>query len=270
MSSSDEHLAAVSQAFGRKAAVYDAFGEGHENLSRMRRKVYDHLVAVMPPGGRLLELNSGTGLDAAEMVRRGFCVHATDLSPGMVSEIRRKSLADDGLRGRLTFQELSFTQLDGVEGGPYDGVYSNSGGLNCIADLTLVTQQLPALLRPGGRVTWVIMPRLCPWEIALTLKDSGVGLRRWRRGGVMAHVEGIRFMTYYFSADETRRSFGPRFRQIRLEGLSVLTPTADNKSFAANHPGLYQRLVKLDDWASPRKPFNGWGDFFILTMEFQG
>ena len=43
-----------------------------------------------------------------------------------------------------------------------------------------------------------------------------------------------------------------------------------NKTFAVNHPRLFGQLVRLDDALAPRWPFNGWGDFFILTMEFIG
>ena len=263
-----QHYDAVAEAFGRKALVYDDFGRDHENLDRMRRKVYDHVSAVMPEGGHLLELNAGTGLDASALVARGFRVHATDLSPGMVAEIRAK-IERYGLDGRLTAQQVSFTELDQVEGGPFDGVVSNSGGLNCIDDLTSVTRGLPRVLKPGGRVTFVIMPRVCPWELALVLKDPRVATRRLRPGGVMAHVEGVMFRTYYFSAAETERAFGPDFRRVRREGLSVITPTADNKTFAVNHPSLYKRLVALDDWFSRRPFFNGLGDFFILSMEWR-
>jgi hypothetical protein len=86
----------------------------------------------------------------------------------------------------------------------------------------------------------------------------------------MAHVEGIYFMTHYFSVGQTRKAFGPRFRPVKLEGLSVFTPTADNKTFAVNHHRLYGALARLDDVLSTRRPFNGWGDFYILTMEFIG
>lgn len=265
----EQHYAAVAEAFSRKALVYDAFGENHENLSRMRRKFYEHIQAVMPPAGHLLEINAGTGQDAVELVGYGFRVHATDFAPGMIAQIEEK-VARLNLEERLTVQSCSFTELENVTGGPFDGIYSNSGGLNCIADLSAVTRGLPALLKPGARVTWVVMPRVCPWELAVIPKDFRVGTRRLHRNGVLAHVEGVHFMTYYFSAKQVERSFGPRFRRVRLEGLSTLTPTADNKSFAVNHPRLYHVLARLDDNLSHRAPFNGWGDFFILTMEYLG
>ena len=264
-----QHYVNVAEAFSRKAEVYDAFGENHVNLARMRRKFYDHIARVMPPGGYLLEINAGTGQDAAELARRGYRVHATDFAPGMLAQIAEK-IARYSLGDRLTMQPLSFTELEQVTGGPFDGLYSNSGGLNCIEDLTAVTLRLPDLLRPGARVTWVIMPHICPWELAIIPKDPRVGMRRLRPGGVLANVEQVHFMTYYFSASAVRRAFGSRFRPVAQEGLSVFTPPADNKTFAVNHPRLYQTLTQIDDRLSVRWPFNGWGDFFILTMEFTG
>jgi len=264
-----DHYQNVAEAFSRKSLVYDAFGENHANMARMRRKFYDHVAAVMPGGSRLLEINAGTGQDAVELVRRGFRVHATDFAPGMVAAIEEK-IDRYGLGDRLTVEARSFTELDSVAGGPFDGVYSNSGGLNCISNLAAVTRQLPALLRPGGRVTAVIMPRICPWELAVIPKDFRVGTRRLHRNGVVAHVEGVYFRTWYFSAGQAARAFGPRFRRVRLEGLSVFTPTADNKTFAVNHPRLFSTLVQLDDALSTVTPFNGWGDFYILTMELTG
>jgi SAM-dependent methyltransferase len=271
----DRHLARVSAAFSRKATVYDAFGEDHENLARMRQKVYDHISALVAPGSYLLELNAGTGLDAAAMVQRGYHVHATDISPGMVAEIEAK-IERDGLAGRLTTQQCSFTDLGQLSKptrssiGRFDAIYSNFGGLNCIADLTAVTRHFPSLLRPGGHITCVIMPPICPWELAITLKDFRVGTRRLHRRGVVANVEGVTFRTCYFTPHQMRQSLGPRFRQVRLEGLSVLTPTADNKTFARRHPRLFHALVAFDDRLSQRPPFNGWGDFFILSAELEG
>lgn len=265
-SPSRDHYQNVAEAFSRKSEVYDAFGENHANMARMRQKFYEHIASVMPPGGRLLEINAGTGQDAVELVRRGFRIHATDFAPGMIAAIEEK-IARHNLGDRLTVEQRSFTELDGMTTGPFDGVFSNSGGLNCIRDLGAVTRHLPGLLRPGGRVTAVIMPRICPWELAVIPKDLRVGTRRLHRDGVMAHVEGVYFRTWYFPARTAARAFGPRFRRIKLEGLSVFTPTADNKTFAVNHPRLFSTLVRLDDTLSSVPPFNGWGDFYILTME---
>ena len=257
----------VAEAFTRKADQYDQFGVGHENLTRMRHKVYDHISQLTPSGAHLLELNAGTGLDAVEMVQRGYRVHATDISPGMVTAIETK-IADHDLGDQLTVQRCSFTDLDQVKAGPFDAIYSNSGGLNCIAELTAVTRHLPRLLKPGGIVTVVIMPRICLWELALLGKDWRVATRRLRRNGIVANVEGVSFRTYYFTASQVRRAFGSAFKMVRLEALSLITPTADNDRFAVNHPRLFRFLCRYDDHLSQWPILRGWGDFFVLSMKF--
>jgi len=264
----EAHLARVAEAFSRKAAVYDAFGLDHPNLSRMRHRVRQHLLALLPSGARILELNAGTGGDALFFAERGYDVHAIDIAPDMVARIREKA-SRNGLRAKLTCQECSFTDLSGVEGGPFTAVLSNLGGLNCIDDLSQVARRLGPLLEPGALVTLVVMPPVCPWEIATVLRgDFRHALRRLAPGGVLANVEGVRFRTYYFTPGQVQRAFGPDYDRVHLEGLSVFTPTADNKSFARRHPRVYRTLARLDDLLSPHPPFNHWGDFFILSLRY--
>jgi SAM-dependent methyltransferase len=263
----DDHFNRVAQGFSRKALVYDEFGRDHENLTRMRRRVYAHFTQLAPPGSRVLELNAGTGYDAANLVQQGYLVHATDIAPGMLAQIEAK-IAGQELASRLTVQACSFTELDQVMGGPYDAVFSNMGGLNCIGDLTQVTRHLPDLLRPGGIVTWVIMPPICPWELVKLAKDFRVATRRLKRKHILAHVEGAYFAVHYFTPGEVRRAFGPQFTPLKLEGLSVLTPTADSKNFAVSHPRLYRLLAWLDDRLCDKRPFCNWGDFFIISLRY--
>jgi ubiquinone/menaquinone biosynthesis C-methylase UbiE len=259
----------VAQAFGRKARVYDEFGRQHPNLERMRAKVRAQVQQALPAGAHLLEINAGTGADACYFAAQGYYVHATDISAGMVAEIHRK--ADrEGLVQRLTVQQLSFTQLEKVKGGPFDGVLSNMGGVNCVADLRAITSALPGVLKPGGLVIWVVMPPICLWELAQGLRgDLKLALRRLRPGGVVAQVEGLPVPTYYHSPRQVQAAFGGDFQALRLQGLSVFTPPADHKAFPLHHPRLYRWLVGLDERLSDRFPFQGWGDFFILSLRYQ-
>lgn len=262
-----DHTDRVALAFSCKADEYDAFGDDHINLARMRRNVYDHVLRFLRPADRLLELNAGTGIDAAFFARRGQIVHAIDIAPGMVDHLTRK-IDQQQLFDRLTVQTLSFTALDRVAGAPFDYILSNFGGLNCIADLTQVTRHLAHVLRPGGILTWVIMPPVCPWEMALLLKGKfKIATRRWSRYGTLAHVAGVRFMTFYFTPRQVLAALGPRFRLLRLEGLSVFAPPADRMDFPRRFPRLYRALVNLDDTLAAHWPCNHWGDFFILTAQ---
>src|SRR5512143_1612541 len=100
----------VAAAFSRKALIYDEFGRDHPNLQRMRERVYGAVLEHTQPPARILELNAGTGADAAYLATRGFSVHATDLAPGMVAQIKQK-IERLGLVDRLTAQQCSFTDL---------------------------------------------------------------------------------------------------------------------------------------------------------------
>jgi ubiquinone/menaquinone biosynthesis C-methylase UbiE len=258
----------IAQAFSRTAEKYDAFALDHPHQTRMRRKVYAHLQRMLPAGASILELNAGTGTDAAELAKLGYRIHATDIAPGMLDRLRQK-VSDLGLQGRVTVEQRSFLTLDDVPGAPFDTVFSDLGGLNCVADLTPVIRQLPNVLRPGGTVTWVLMPHICLWEMAEVFRlNFHVAFRRFSRGPVRAQLEGLEFPVYYFSPAQVLRWFGADYRLLALEGLSVITPTAESKNLAKNFPRLYGGMAWLDDRLSPHWPWNGWGDFYILSLTY--
>jgi ubiquinone/menaquinone biosynthesis C-methylase UbiE len=261
-----DSFSTIAEAFSRTAGKYDAFAQDHPHLTRMRSKVYAHLERFLPKGARLLELNAGTGIDAVALAQRGYSVHATDIAPGMLERAREKA-KHLGLEERITIQECSFTQLDKIREAPYDAVFSNLGGVNCIPDLRPVIRQLPCVLKPTGLVTWVIMPPVCLWEIAEIFRGHPrLAFRRFATSGTHTHLEGLHFKIYYFTPRRVVDWFGPDYECLAIEGLSVLTPTAESKNFAKRYSKLYRALAWFDDRLSLQPPWRGWGDFFILTM----
>lgn len=262
-------LPTIAEAFSRTADRYDAFAVDHPNQTRMRRRVYAHLARFLPPGARILELAAGTGTDATHLAREGFRVHATDVAPGMLRRLRDK-VAREGLQDRVTVQECSFTDLAAVRDGPFDVVFSNLGGLNCAPDLSSVIRDLPLVLRPGGVVTWVLMPPICLWELALVLRGQlRTAVRRLSRGGTRAHLEGLYFTVRYYTPREVVAAFGGDYRLLAIEGLSVITPTAESKNLAKRHPRLYAALCWLDERLASTPPWRGWGDFFIVSLRYE-
>jgi ubiquinone/menaquinone biosynthesis C-methylase UbiE len=264
----DPSIDNISEAFSRKALVYDEFGDGHMQLDRMREKVRTHVLSYLQPGDRILELNAGTGADAVFFARRGFSVHATDISPGMVARIEEK-IVRNGLQDRLTVERRSFLNLQDTAGRPFQAAISNMGGVNCTNDLGRIPAGLKEVLAPGGIVTWVVMPPVCLWELLRVLRgDAKTALRRLAPQGTQANVEGVRFTTYYYSPRQVTAAFGEDFQLVSVKGLSVLTPTADAKYFSINHPKIYRLLLVLDERLSDLPPFNCWGDFYIITFRY--
>jgi ubiquinone/menaquinone biosynthesis C-methylase UbiE len=257
----------VNKAFSKQSVEYDADDNANPILLAWRKQVYEHVNQFLPNDSHILELNPGTGIDACHFVNAGHHVHCVELSDGMVRQIKKK-IEDFGFQEKLTVQQNSYENLDLVEG-KFDYVFSNFGGLNCTDDLTKVTRHLSPLLNKGAIVTWVIMPPICPWEIMWLLKGYfKQGLRRFHKKGVMAHLEGEYFKTYYYSLSNIKRALGKNFKLLQCEGLGVLSPPPSAKDFPSNHPRLYDLLVRLDKKVRLRFPFNRWGDHIIVTFQY--
>jgi SAM-dependent methyltransferase len=125
----------------------------------MRAAVWRRTDVLFPAGARVLELNCGTGVDALHLMERGVSVLATDVSQGMVDVAAARGV--DAVRcGAEDIAAL------GAQRGPFDGVLSNFGGLNCVADLERVASGLGSSVRPGGAVVLCVMGPIVPWEWA--------------------------------------------------------------------------------------------------------
>lgn len=260
---------AINRGFSKQSAHYDHDDQTNRVLQDLRHQVYAHVEKYLKPASRILELNAGTGLDALYFVSKNHRVHATDISDGMVSEIKRK-IHDNKLAQELTCQQLSYTDLNRLEERDFDYVFSNFGGLNCLRDLTLITRHLPLLLKGGAYVTLVIMPPMCPWELLSVLNGNfRKGFRRLSRDGVLAHVEGEYFQTYYHSVSSICSAFGPSFKLIGLEGLAAVSPPPYRADFAIRNPRSYRLLRRVDRLLVKAFPFNRCADHLIATFHYR-
>ncbi len=264
----DPHQELVNLAFSRQSVRYDAYEEDHEILKRMRSQVRAHAMRLLKKGDHILELNSGTGLDAVFFASHGFKVHATDLSDGMISQLRHK-VEKSKLQDRITIQQCSVTSLGELGLHQYDYVFSNFGGLNCISSLSVVASSMRQLLKPGGFVTMVIMPPVCPWELVMVLGGHiKTAVRRLHRNGVVAHMEDVYFRTYYFTPRQVLQTFGNGFKKVCLQGLASLGPPPHMERFPTRYPRFYRFLCALDEHVVGFPPFNSWADHFILTLQY--
>ncbi len=261
---------AVGRAFSKQSTNYDVDDVHNIVLQDMRKQVYNHAEKFLKPDSHILELNAGTGIDALHFALQGHHVHAIDLSRGMIGQIEEK-IKIHQLQNRFSCQQLSYDQLNQLTGNKYDFVFSNFGGLNCIDDLNKVTKHLPHILKQGSYVTWVIMPPVCLWELLWIFKGHGKkAFRRFNKNGIVAHLEGEYFKTYYFSLLQLKNAFEPAFQFISSEGLCALSPPPSKGNFPMKHPVLYKFLRKLDSSVRTVYPFNRCADHIIVTFKFNG
>ena len=258
------------RAFSAQAPFFDAYEKSNMILQWMRTQVYKHEKEFLSAGERIFELNAGTGIDAVHFAQEGHPVFAIDIAEGMISELE-KNVALFRLSDKLTFARCSFSDLHSLPPRRYEHVFSNFGGLNCIPDLGVVAAQLPPFLMPGATITLVIMPRICPWELAhILIGNSALAFRRLSKAGAPANIEGYSFRSYYFSPEQVVQKFGDTFDLVRLRGLASFSVPPYMLRFAENHPHLYRTLTRCDERLSSIPPFNRWADHFIITLKYRG
>ena len=98
-------------------------------------------LALLPPGGSILELGCGAGNHSAEMLAAGFAVRATDGSPEM-AEIASRRLGQ-------RVDTMLFDELDEQEA--YDGVWASACLLHVPRDeLSGILSRIRRALKPGG------------------------------------------------------------------------------------------------------------------------
>ncbi len=274
--------------FDSLAAGYDAtFSRG--TLGRlMREAVWRRLDTCFAPGERVIELGCGTGEDATHLARRGVRVLATDSSAPMLAAARRK-IESAGLAGAVELRRLAIEDLaaevrtttaaatgapahQGLHCGdalplapPFDGILSNFGALNCVADLPAAAAGLAACVRPGGVAVLCLMGPLVPWEWAWFLRrgQPGQALRRLRPGGANWRGLTVRYPTI----GRVRRLLAPAFRLRRAAAIGVLLPPSYAESWAVRHLSVVRRLARYERRCETWAPLPWLADHYLLEME---
>lgn len=255
----------IATAYDRNADKYDAFIEDNANLMRMRQRVYKFITTRLPKGSRILDLACGTGTDAVWFAQNGYSVHGVDISGEMLDRAKKKAI-ELGLQDRLSFEQLSYTDLQNANLEPFDLTFSNFGGLNCVSDMKLVADSVRPLLKPNARVIWALMPPFCLWETAMLLRGKFKLATRRFSGQSTVRKEGLVYPVYYYTPGQIAKAWAPDFKLETIEALSVITPPATSKDFSEKHPRIFDLLCKLDDALAPRPPFKYWGDFTIVSL----
>ena len=239
--------------FDHIAETYDAIFTDSLIGRAQRDSVWLELDRCFRPGQRILELNCGTGEDAVHAAERGVGVLACDAAPRMI-EVARRRLHSLRSGIRPEFRVLATERISLLEGeGPFDGVFSNFGGLNCVEDLSAVARDLARLLVPGATALLCMLGRSAAWEIAWYMAQGKPrkALRRFQGGGSIARLtEGVTVRVHYPSVRAMSQLFAPQFRLIGLKGVGVTVPPSYVETLARRFPRVLLTLKQLDGWVS--------------------
>jgi ubiquinone/menaquinone biosynthesis C-methylase UbiE len=257
----------ASTAFSSQSKIFDQIYSANTIITYKRTRVRQHVLGHLAPGSHILELNSGTGEDAIFFAQEGHHVHATDISTGMQQVLKQKTAS---YCNRISQEICSFTQLDRLKNkGPFDHIFSNFGGLNCTGELEKVLQSFDLLLKPGGKVTMVIIPKFCLWETLLVFKGKfKTAFRRFfSNKGRTAHIEGTYFKCWYYNPSFVIKTMQQSYKVLGVEGLCTIVPPSYIEGFAEKYPRTYKFLKAKEDKLKDKWPWVYIGDYFIISLE---
>lgn len=262
------HETHAADAFSRQSSIFDELYGFNPIINYKRERVRNHVLQYLPARAHILELNAGTGEDAIFFAQQGHQVHATDIAEGM-QQVLKEKVAFHQLSSNISTEICSFHALDQLQQqGPYDHIFSNFAGLNCSPQLDQVLASLPALLKPGGTITLVIMPRFCLWEVLLALKgDFKTAFRRFRgRNGSPAQVEGVPFYCWYYLPSYVRKHLKQECIHLCTETLCALVPPSYLENFPFRFRHLYRWLQQAENKAKTLRPLTVMGDYYIISL----
>jgi len=241
-------------------------GEYDESFTRsacgavLRTLVWERLPGVFGTREYLLELGCGTGEDAIHLARAGHRVFAIDASPEMIRIARLKAAAA-GVFERVEFRVLPMESPDSLPGEyRFDGVFSNFGALNCVADVPALARSLAARLAPGAPLMFVVMGRYVPWEWAwfLARGDWQRAFRRLRAGSVKWRGLTI----HYPTPRELTRELAPHFAPRRRASLGFALPPSYAAAWLDESPRTLAALLGIERATS--RVAAGLADHFMI------
>ncbi len=255
----------VSEAFSKQSEVFDLIYRENKLSEYLRSKFREEVLSHLKPNSQILELNCGTGMDAIYFAEKGHKILATDNAPGMLEKLNNK-LKGNSLKKNIETMRCSFDDLNPMSNRKFDHIISNFGGLNCTENLDKVLSQLPGLLNKNGKITLVIMPKVCPWEIIMLFKGKfNTAFRRFRKK-TPAHIEGVNFFCYYYNPSYVKRVLRKNFDVTTLKGIFITTPPEFYENFVERYPKLFSVLTKIDNAICSFFPFNYCCDHYLITL----
>jgi ubiquinone/menaquinone biosynthesis C-methylase UbiE len=236
--------------FDTAAAHYDAEFT-HSNVGKMQRnRVHSLLLKskLLNKELNILEVNCGTGEDAIWFAKRGHRVLASDISHEMIEMGKRKMALNNS--EKVTFVQSGFHQIENLKGDDeYDLIFSNFGGLNCISPMDFLKFLCKAysLMKTGGSIVAVIMPRFCIWETFYYLfKNPSIAFRRLKKKAT-AVIGNNALDIFYHSPSQLMEISNGMFTTIQVSPVGFFLPPSYLEHFFQDKQKI---LETLKNWES--------------------
>lgn len=260
---SNTNIENINRGFGLLADKYDKMQFTNKPVQIMRGKFYKLVASVVKPGSDILEINCGSGIDAAYFAGKGYNVLATDISDKMLLNANAKNTDK-----KVEFMKLSFTELHKIQNRKFDLVYSNLGGLNCTDELKKISTDIYNLLNDEGYFIAAVMPNCFLWEFLLFIKgEYKRAFRRMTNNWVGANVGGEKIKVKYYSPKRFKKYFTNEFSFVKTKALRIFAPPPPAGHFYSKHPAVSKLLDKFDSFLENFYFASFTCDYYIIVFK---
>jgi len=264
-------------AFDHTARIYDQeFTRspiGVMQRKRVRRFLENNLSDDHPAD--ILELNCGTGEDAVWLAANNHSILATDISAEMVDIARQKAaLQQAGNNIRFKVMDILASQKS-LGGEKYDLVFSNFGGFNCLDEQQFagwLKEQLPELLKPGGKLVVVLMSVFCAWESLYFLSKGqfGKAFRRLSKGPAEGRLSASSVVnTWYYSPAWIRRQLPENLTLTAVKPIGLFIPPSCLNSFFSTRKTLLAKLEQMENGIGQAGAAAFLSDHYLAEIEWK-
>ena len=261
----------MGNSFDPVAAEYDntfsntAIGKAQRNI------IWKHLEQPPLQNKKILELNCGTGEDAI-FLARNKTVTATDASSGMLKIVEEKILKNNLTSNCKTILWDMNEPFPVKPEDKFDLIFSNFGGLNCLSpDVMLkLSAELTELLKPGGKMIFVVIGRKSCWEMMYFLIKGKFrsAFRRRSNKPVKANLKENTFVdTYYYSPKEIKKLFGENFKSTKQKPVGFFIPPSYLESYFKKNIRTLRILIRLDKFTGNVSILSNYADHYLIELE---
>ncbi len=222
---------------------------------------------------QILELNCGTGEDAVWLATHGHKVWATDISEEMIKVAQHKARLNNVEELINTSAMNIMESVKKMDGKKFDLLFSNFGGINCLAPNELAVwmqEQLPALLNPGGKMIAVIMPRFCIWESLYFLSKFRFrkAFRRLSKRPVVGKLSTDSSVnTWYFSPKWIKKHLPEVMVITAIKPIGFFIPPSYLNNFFYRRKKFLQLLEKWENSIGYKKVAAGFSDHYLIEIQ---
>jgi ubiquinone/menaquinone biosynthesis C-methylase UbiE len=259
----------MHNAFDPIAKTYDSDFTNSEIGKLQRKIVWKYLEKQNTTGKNILEINCGTGEDAIFLTKKGYTVHATDISSEMLRIAKEKFVKEN-----LKIETFQWNLNDSFpfSGKKYDLIFSNFGGLNCLSPEALkkLSAECYQILNPEGKLIFVVMGRFCLWETMYFLMKGKIqsAFRRRSKKAVKAMLDKNTFVnTWYYSAKDLQHIFAAHFKYLYKKPVGIFIPPSYLNTFFKEKKPLTNFFFRLEKIFTNISALSFFADHYLIELE---